>query len=43
LIEAYGATPPASSLVQVSGLFDPALKVEIEAVIAAPHQASDSP
>ncbi len=42
LIEAYGANPPASSLVQVSGLFDPALKVEIEAVIAAPPQTTPS-
>ncbi|WP_242111775.1 RidA family protein [Luteimonas aquatica] len=38
LVEAYGASPPASSLVQVSGLFDPALKVEIEAVVVAPAQ-----
>ena len=35
----YGDTPPASTLVQVAGLFAPALKVEIEAVLAMPAQA----
>jgi 2-iminobutanoate/2-iminopropanoate deaminase len=31
----YGDTPPASTLVQVAGLFAPGLKIEIEAVLAA--------
>lgn len=32
----YGQMPPASSLLHVAGLFDPELKIEIEAVIARP-------
>lgn len=35
----YGDTPPASTLVQVAGLFAPGLKIEVEAVLAAPAQA----
>ncbi|ASP33332.1 RidA family protein [Labrenzia sp. VG12] len=36
LAERYGDAVPASSLVMVSGLFAPELRVEIEAVIAMP-------
>lgn len=34
LWEVYPGTPPASSLVQIAGLFSPDLKIEIEAVFA---------
>jgi len=34
LFEIYGENIPASSLIQISGLFSPDLKIEIEAIIA---------
>lgn len=42
LSETYGANPPASSLLRVAGLFDPSLKVEIEAIIGLPDAAPDA-
>jgi enamine deaminase RidA (YjgF/YER057c/UK114 family) len=32
--EFFGATPPASSIVEVSRLYDPAMLVEVEAIAA---------
>ena len=36
LFQEYGENLPASSLVQVAGLFSPEIVIEIEAVLAAP-------
>jgi enamine deaminase RidA (YjgF/YER057c/UK114 family) len=36
----FGTTPPASSIVEVSRLYDPRMVVEVEAIAAVPRKKS---
>jgi 2-iminobutanoate/2-iminopropanoate deaminase len=37
----FGSTPPASAIVEVSRLYDPAMLVEVEAIAAVPSSRRD--